>query len=37
VHDVAAAVDFLKVRGVLSGREELASDARLAPGLRRSG
>ena len=37
VHDVAAAVDFLKVRDVLSGREELSADARLAPGLRRSG
>ncbi|MFL5909701.1 MAG: dihydropteroate synthase [Gaiellaceae bacterium] len=37
VHDVAAAVDFLKVRDVLSGREELPSEARLARELRRSG
>ena len=37
VHDVAAAVDFLKVRDVLSGREGVPGDARLAEELRRSG
>jgi dihydropteroate synthase len=37
VHDVAAAVDYLKVRAVLRGDERLAEDARLGPELRRSG
>jgi dihydropteroate synthase len=36
VHDVAAAVDFLRVKAVLSGREDLASESRLATELRRS-
>ncbi|MFL5887184.1 MAG: dihydropteroate synthase [Thermoleophilaceae bacterium] len=37
VHDVAAAVDFLEVRAVLRGEEEIEKGARLAQELRRSG
>jgi dihydropteroate synthase len=36
VHDVAAAVDFLKVRRVLSGEEPIDPSARLEQELRRS-
>jgi dihydropteroate synthase len=36
VHDVAAAVDFLKVRAILRGDAELPGDARLEAELRRS-
>jgi len=35
LHDVAAAADFIAVRDVLAGRQELAADARLAEALRR--
>src|SRR5205823_4575915 len=36
VHDVAAAIDFLRVRAVLRGEEDVPDDLRLEPPLRRT-
>jgi dihydropteroate synthase len=35
VHDVAAAADYLRVRGAIAGEEEVPEDLRLDPALRR--